>query len=375
MPEQIRNKTFLWTAVVTLAGGGVLFAAWALGRGNDGGKPLASRVAGILPAIRGQDALDTKEQGRDALATGTSDHNEVTLSSAQQAKGGIAVALLNSMSFQEKVTAYGIVSDTQQLSDSRSSFANSRAKQESAQAELVASREDYTRLQSLYRDNRSTSEKSVQKAQATWLSDQAQARAAEVALHSQTAIIRQRWGSVIAKWIEEDSAAFARLMEQEDVLIQITVPVGTKLSSPPASATIETPVGSTETATFVSASPRTDPRIQGFSFLYLAPAKATGLLPGMNVLAYLPTGRETVGTYVPASAVVWLQGRAWVYVQASPDTFIRREIPTGTPVPGGWFVREGLSAGQWCVVRGAQLLLSQESHTQAQRGKKGNERY
>ncbi len=34
-----------------------------------GGPPSPLRVAGILPAIRGRDALDTKEQGQDALAT------------------------------------------------------------------------------------------------------------------------------------------------------------------------------------------------------------------------------------------------------------------------------------------------------------------
>ncbi|OHB68325.1 MAG: hypothetical protein A2Y77_07535 [Planctomycetes bacterium RBG_13_62_9] len=34
---------------------------------GEGVSPL--RVAGILPAIRGQDALDTKEQGQDGLAT------------------------------------------------------------------------------------------------------------------------------------------------------------------------------------------------------------------------------------------------------------------------------------------------------------------
>jgi len=38
-----------------------------LGDRGEGVPPL--RVAGILPAIRGRDALDTKEQGQDALAT------------------------------------------------------------------------------------------------------------------------------------------------------------------------------------------------------------------------------------------------------------------------------------------------------------------
>ncbi len=42
----------------------------AVSRG-EGVPPL--RVAGILPALRGRDALDTKEQGQDALATGTTD--------------------------------------------------------------------------------------------------------------------------------------------------------------------------------------------------------------------------------------------------------------------------------------------------------------
>ncbi len=355
MPEQVKNRTLLWTAVVTVAGGGVLLATWVLGRGNDAGQPL------------------DPNQSAGKMILKPSDHNEVTLSPAQQANGRIAVAPLNAMSLQEKVIAYGTVSDTQQLADSRSSFADAQAKLQSAEAQLAAAREEYTRAQSLYQDNRSTSEKSVQKAQATWLSDQAQARAAEVALRSQTAILRQRWGSAIAQWIEDNSAALVRLLQQEDVLIQITVPVGTRWLSPPPNATIETPVGNAETATFVSLSPRTDPRLQGFSFFYLAPTKATGLLPGMNVVTYLATGQETSGIYVPASGVVWLQGRAWIYVQTSPDTFIRREIPADTPVSGGWFVREGLTAGQRCVVQGAQLLLSQEAHARAPKGKETEE--
>lgn len=355
MSGQIRNRAFLWTVVVALAGGGVLWATWTLGHTQDTGQPL------------------DPNQPAGKMRPKPPDHNEVTLSPTRQAKGGIVVAPLNALSFQEKLTAYGMVSDPQSLADSRSSFAGAQAKQESAQAELAAAREEYTRVQALYQDNRSTSEKSVQKAQATWLSDQAQARAAEVALQSQTAILRQHWGSVIAQWVENNSAAFVRLLAQEDVLIQITVSVGTKLSSPPASVTIETPIGTTETATFISRSPRTDPRIQGFSFFYLAPAQTTGLLPGMNVVAYLATGREIPGIYVPASAVVWQRGRAWIYVQTSPDTFVRREVPTDTPVSDGWFVHAGLTAGQRCVVQGAQLLLSEEAHARAPKGKETEE--
>ncbi len=46
------------------------------------------RVAGILPAIRGRDALDTKEQGQDALATNTVAGTFYARKSAQTLFGG-----------------------------------------------------------------------------------------------------------------------------------------------------------------------------------------------------------------------------------------------------------------------------------------------
>ena len=351
-PEQIRGRILLWTGVVIISGIGVLLAVSALVRGRDTTGPAEPNRPAAKAAQRSPEA------------------NEATLSPAQQAKGQIVTAPLNSMSFRRKVPAYGTVIDPRELADSRSSYAGSQAKQESTQARLTASRENYTRARSLYNDNRSTSQKSLEQAQATWLSDQAQARAAEVALASQRAVIREQWGTVIAQWIEESSLSFVRLMDQQDVLIQITAPVGTKISPPPPNATIETPAGIAEMAAFVSSSPRTDRRIQGFSFFCVASAKDTGLLPGMNTLAYLPADSEETGVYVPASAVVWLQGRAWIYLQTSPNTFARRVISTDTPVQGGWLVRRGFSAGQKCVVRGAQLVLSQESRGQ---GKAGDE--
>jgi len=48
---------------------------FGLGDGSSRGEGVPPlRVAGILPAIRGQDALDTEEQGQDGLAT--QDHRQ-----------------------------------------------------------------------------------------------------------------------------------------------------------------------------------------------------------------------------------------------------------------------------------------------------------
>ena len=84
------------------------------------------------------------------------------------------------------------------------------------------------------------------------------------------------------------------------------------------------------------------------------------------MLAYLPIGPTVQGVMIPAAAVVWWQGKAWVYVQTDPNHFVRRELSTETPVPEGWFVGTGLAAGDSIVVRGAQLLLSEEFRAQIQ---------
>ncbi|MBI1929785.1 hypothetical protein HYR99_36740 [Candidatus Poribacteria bacterium] len=101
------------------------------------------------------------------------------------------------------------------------------------------------------------------------------------------------------------------------------------------------------------------------SFFYHTP-QTPGLLPGMNVLAYLPAGPPVEGVIVPASATVWWQGKAWAYMQKEPERFVRREVSTEAPVKDGWFVAKDFSAGARLVVSGAQLLLSEEFHSQIQ---------
>ena len=158
----------------------------------------------------------------------------------------------------------------------------------------------------------------------------------------------------------------------------------------PPQVSIQTGTGQRASIRFLSPATRTDPKIQGVSFFYTADA-ASGALPGMNVVVLLPAGRPTPGVLVPAPAIVWLQGRAWVYLRPGTATFTRREIDTTLPAPDGGYVvpvaaappsesaspapgvsnpagAPGLPAGTLLVVSGAQTLLSEEFRAQIQRG-------
>ena len=99
-------------------------------------------------------------------------------------------------------------------------------------------------------------------------------------------------------------------------------------------------------------------------------AAATGVLPGMNLVALLPSGPAVPGVTVPATAIVWWKNRAWVYRPVGADAFSRTEIPTGLPAPGGGFIVKAadLPNTSEIVTRGAQLLLSEEFRAQIQLG-------
>ena len=105
--------------------------------------------------------------------------------------------------------------------------------------------------------------------------------------------------------------------------------------------------------------------MQGEGFLFLVKSAAVRLVPGMAVAGYLELRREPLsGFTVPDAAVVRQGGDGWVYVQTGSETFTRRKILLDHPREGGWFVTEGVRAGDRVVIGGAQELLSEEQKYQ-----------
>ncbi len=289
----------------------------------------------------------------------------VTLDKTTQNEAGIVVESLQAMDHRQQLSAYGTVLQTQGLIDLYKSYSAAKAQLEQTRASLEASRKEYERLKAL-RDNQNISLKVFQAAEATWRSDEASARGAQEALRASEAAARDQWGPVLLQWLVDGAPEFDRLIHSQELLVQLTLPYGARISAPPQNALVQPGAGKSIPVRLVSQSPRTDPRIQGRSFFYVVTEASGALLPGMNVRAYLPVGAVRKGVMVPASAVVWWQGKAWVYVQKDEEHFVRREIATDAPVREGWFVAQGLSAESRLVVTGTQLLLSEEFRAQVQ---------
>jgi|SRR6185437_15168063 len=288
----------------------------------------------------------------------------IRLDAETQQRSGIETGVLSSTPHPEQLRAYGMVLDVARLTELSNSYANAKAQVQTAQAKLAMSQPAYDRAQKLFNDTHVVSQAQVQAAEAAFGTDQASLVAAQAQVHTFTATAYQEWGAVLGKSLIDESPMIKSLIERQTFLLQITLPPGVVLSTPPAAASIK--VGDAQRPiTFVSPATRIDPRIQGVSFFYTVEA-TSGVLPGMNVLAFLPSGKSIEGVAVPASAVVWWQGRAWIYRRTGASSFTRLAIATDLPSPDGGYIANNVAKDAEIVTQGAQLLLSEEFRAQIQ---------
>ena len=338
--------------------------------------PLAIVLAGLLvfAFIQGR-AEFAKEKEREApvktpsrVATAGGEA-VVTIDKATLAKSGIALTALIANTSPLEQQAYAVVLQVQDLAAARNGYAAAKAQLDKAKASVEVARKDYQRLNQLHNDDRNVSDKVFQAGAAALATEQANAQAAHVALQSTASGVVQGYGETIAGWLASDSPTLKRVLQQQEVLLQVTLPIEAAGVVPPKTIRVQAAENVFSSATLVARSPRMDPRVQGISFLYVASGQT--LVPGMNVQAFLPTPREATGVVVPQSAVVWWQGKSWIYVQRSPDHFARVEVSADQPVKNGFFVRTGLRPDDQIVATGAQLLLSEEFRSQIQVGEEG----
>jgi multidrug efflux system membrane fusion protein len=300
------------------------------------------------------------EQGKKEPAQITVENGQtyITLDEPTQKRLGFILATLASTTTRAQATLPAVVLSVQELASSRNAYIAAQAQLQKARLQAGVAGKEYARLKTLYGDEQNISEKSLQAAEAALQSDEADVGAAGQQLNLQASAIRQEWGPVATGWVTEGSAQLQRALDGTDALIQLTVPGGAGFAAP-KTVSLELPGGVRRQASLVSAFPRLDPRIQGRSYLYRASGQP-GLSPGLNLVARLPVGGALQGVVIPASAVVWSEGRAWVYTEVSAGRFSRSPVATDVPVDNGFFAAQGFSPGDKIVTVGAQALLSEE---------------
>jgi hypothetical protein len=292
----------------------------------------------------------------------------VIVTGEAQRTGGITTEELKPRLYQKRVAAYGKVLPPAGLNASRRSYIAAMAGLEKAEAALKVSEKEYARMKMLNDSDKNVSDRALQAAAAQLAADKAEEANARGALQSAKDAIRLEWGPVVSVWIFDYSVPLRSLLETKDVLVQVTMPAAAAIQGIPKEVRMEPPGAGLIPARFVSRATSTDPKIQGMSFIYIASGRSGSLGPGMDVTVQMPSGRSEAGFLVPHSAVVWLQGKAWVYIKKSQTGFARVEVPTSNPVNDGYIVSGIFSPGAQLVIKGTQSLLSEEATPKAAGG-------
>lgn len=310
---------------------------------------------------------DSPKSPQPSSAAGSGEPGTVRLTADQQHQIGLQTAVLEAATHAEQFRAYGAVLDVARITDLTNSYANAQAQLQTAQAKFDVAKSAFERAQSLVH-SAILAKRDAEAAEGTFRTDQASLTAAESQLKTLAATARQEWGPVIGKGVVERSPQVVQLIERDQFLVQVTLPPGVVLAEPPRAALAQAPSRNANIdLQYVSPATRTDARIQGLSYFFVASGDS-GLLPGMNTTVYVPSGKTYEGVFLEDTAIVQWQGRSWVYLRAGPDTFKRHPISTDQPVSDDDYVVQDIPPGSEIVIQGAQVLLSEEAKSELRGG-------
>lgn len=170
--------------------------------------------------------------------------------------------------------------------------------------------------------------------------------------------VRVRWGKDMSRALFSDASVCAELARGGGALIEVTQRSSDEQALPPT-LRLERPDGIAAPAQRLSLVEKAHSPVQVHAF-FLVPSASAELVPGETVTLRYAAAPRHPGPRVSDSAVVWLDGKPWIYVEESGGRFVRRELDA-----------QGVTPGERVVVSGAQMLLSQELRSQIHAGEEG----
>lgn len=290
----------------------------------------------------------------------------VKLSARSRQASGIETAVLAAAQRRSRIEVYGVVVDPRPLLDLRARYLAALGEARSQNVVIAHAQDEYQRLNRLFEEDRNVAERAVLAAQNKLRGDQARLAALELAAETLRTDLQVDWGDKLSALASDRGARiFDSLSARKEVLIRVVMPHEIPRDFSAARLHVG-PAGAPQapgTARYLGPAPQADPGSAGGTHFYVTDGGS--LRQGMRLAGYLEQNVDAQdGVLIPDAAVVWQGGKAWCYVREEDGEFVRREVIATQELPGGWFQAEGYEVGEQVVIRGAQLLLSEEQKFQ-----------
>jgi len=275
---------------------------------------------------------------------------------------GVETLVLSATSFSPESKVVASVVDIRPILTLQTKYNQAVATRNVAKVSEKSAKQEVDRLAILAKGGGSVAHKKVNYADALWQEAKAKTHNLNVLVLATKSEIIQTWGKEISSWIlTTNSKQWQRLLAHEDSLLLVTLPADLSLAS--GVETIQIARNDlrqqARKAYFVSPALSSDPLLQGETYFFKT---ATGTLrTGMRLDAWIPqTNAALDGVFIPEQAVIWYQGKSWVYIQVEEDLYQRRPLGSSLITSGGFFSHTDFKVGESLVIRGGQMLLSEE---------------
>jgi hypothetical protein len=323
-----------------------------------GEKPAAA-AADKTPAKAGEPQADAKEgaaesEGKDKEKAGEGPEEGVSLKPEEIEKMGIVTTEARAITNEQEAVGFGVVAAHETIATAVAELRTAAAAERQSHSAFERSKRLAGTPGAMPAETQETAER--------------QAAADRAALE----LARQRLSSTFgqnAPWKSaQNSPVLSELASGQTKLVRATFPLGSVGDTTPTSVRLThidtTQVGGKSWQSRLVWHAPADATVPGRSFFAIL--KSGEVIEGDHLMAWVPVGAPESGVLVPAAAAVISAGKYWCYIEEKPGTFVRTEFDPGRPTPDGYFVKEGISAGDKIVTAAAGQLLARESNPSAE---------
>jgi len=301
--------------------------------------PAAEKAAAAKPA-----AADAKDEG-DAKEAGGAEEG-VALKPAEVEAMGIETTPAQPIQSAPEVQGFGVVLAHETIATAVAEVRTATAAERQSRAALERTHRLAGTPGAMPAETQETAERQA-------IADQAALELARQKLSSSFGL-NPPWKN------SDNDAALRALASGESKLVHVTFPLGLLGDTDPNTVRLTRIDGSKSWPSKVVWHAPADATVPGRSYFAILKSSETG--EGDHLLAWTPVGETESGVLVPASAAVISNGRFYCYVEEKPGTFVRTEFDPSRPTGDGYFVKEGVAAGDKIVTHAAGQLLARETN-------------
>ncbi|MBE0468979.1 MAG: hypothetical protein IBX55_05625 [Methyloprofundus sp.] len=288
------------------------------------------------------------------------EHNLAIEKSIQRVSGITTIKLHNTF-FNPKIETFASLVDLVPLLQARANYFKASAEQQTALLQLEQAQRNMLLAQNLQHENALSTRKLREQKN---LLDIAKVNVQTTQYQSATLRLQSeaQWGKTVSHWfLSDQDPHFLNLSQGQQQLYLLYLP--TQLATPPTTVTLQNANQneSEQSAQLISYAPISGISQQaGTPYFYLTDSAFDG--HHRRVKAQIPTQETPLsGVIIPASALVWHLGQAFVYTQIDDQHFKRMQIDQKKLInSGNYFIQQALQQDDILVINGVQMLLSEE---------------